>query len=229
MRRVEGNRVYDYTYELRLTKKGVDTEEMKNVVFTVKRTDADETPVQLVKDADGRYHIYDKNLDAAADIVKVTINGTDYANAASPAADGTLYIEGFDSEKYTFQEISTQDHRNLLKSTFTVEFNSNGDVNTASDTEDIDVFVENTGSTDGMQLMTGALDPAELTIDGVKDNLNLNQTNAGIAEVTVNNYKTITLRTGGEGRTAMYVGSIAAMGLLLGAAVYAKKRKENVQ
>ena len=47
----------------------------------------------------------------------------------------------------------------------------------------------------------------------------------GIAKLTVNNYKAVTLRTGGEGRTMIYLMGIS-MAAGLGVLTAMKKRKE---
>lgn len=70
--------------------------------------------MNLVKESDGVYHIYDEVTDKPADIV----------TTVHPDSKGKLFIRGLDPETYTVREIQTQDGYNLLKSTFDVTINA---------------------------------------------------------------------------------------------------------
>lgn len=255
---VDGNYVYVYTYELDLKKTGVENAE--NVIFTVTHTDDnnrtvtkgaiaddgsylypnasfvddDDTTamVQFVKESDGVYHVFDPDHDKAEDLYKLTVNGVEYTNAINPAADGKLVIKGFDSDTYTFKEISTEQGKNLLKSTFDIEFVEDGDPNFT--------YLNGTSAVAGKEgsaelLQDGKLIRATLSIDEAvagnadesvsTDDLNLDPQNNGIAKVQIDNYKAVTLRTGGEGRQMIYMGGAAMLGILSAAVIADKKRR----
>lgn len=173
---------------------------------------------------EGVYHVFDPEHDAETDMFKVEVNGATYTNAVQPSKDGKLVIKGFDSDTYTFKEISTETGRNLLKSTFDIEFVEDGDP--------VMKYNENEGSAEKLQ--DGALIRATLSMDegltggeasiGSAD-LNLAENNKGVAQVQVENNKTITLRTGGEGTTAIYASGAVMLGLLSVAVVAEKKRR----
>ena len=197
-RSVEGNRVYVYTYELDITKTGLT--DLTKATFVVSRKDsaAVSIPLQFIKEAEGVYHIFDEN-------------GLDQNAAAAarlseihPDAAGKLNIKGFDSKTYTFRETATQGGFDLLKETFDV------------------TFQEETETRDG------ELTRAVLSVEGASDDLDIDKGtggNGGLAKVTIENHKTVTLRTGGEGRwTVVGIGGAAFLGLI-GVAVVRRKRQ----
>ena len=181
----EGNHVYDYTYELDILKRGVSDASL--VEFTLSR---DEDTLDLIKEADGTYHIFDNTNDNEADIVSVI----------SPTSDGHLYIKGLDSEAYVLTETKTEPGKNLLSSPIQVSFS-------AADPD-----------------RDGNLTKAEIVVG--TSTAELEHTN-GIAQMTVDNRDSITLKTGGSGMNGIYV---AAASLLCvtgaGYLVLCKKRKK---
>lgn len=227
---VDGNYVYDYTYELDLKKTGL--EDASRAIFTVVHTDdnnqtvakgtpetrtnkdAADVDIKFVKISDGVYRIFDAKHDAADSAVTIEVNGETYTNAVQPAKDGTLKIIGFDSDTYTFKEIATENGKNLLKSTFKVEFVEDGDP--------AFTYVDGEGSADKLQ--DGALIRATLTSENLDTNLQITG-NGGIANAKIENFKSVTLRTGGEGRTMIYLTGAAVLAGLSAAVVVYKKKK----
>lgn len=185
--------------------------------------------VTFVKESDGVYHVWTPSDGQITRLIKwdtaknengvyepTTVgtaeNGIEATQIISPApsssADGSeeegkLIIKGLDSETYTFTEKSTSAWYDLLKSEFdvTLKANSPKDGN----------LVANAGSDMG----------ASLTTDGKTTALNHDR---GIATLTVNNYKSITLHTGGIGTTFIYIGAtaFAVMAFIL----YIRSRKK---
>lgn len=270
-RKIDGNEVYSYTYQLNVQKDGVD--DAREVKFIIGRTDqgdlaqdankdlsnyanstdANGTPIasqdaviledgiRWVKEANGVYHVYDYAEDnsfkpastddrtanaqhgdkllgqkpngdpnavtateASDDVgfIEVSeINGQKYYTV-TPAEDGSLQLKGFDSNKYTFKEIKTEDESNLLKNTFDVTF-------TAPDPE-----------------RNGRFATATVNIDGTATALNIDPNNGGIASLIVNNYDAVDLRTGGRGRMMIYATAIGMAAVLGVAAVATRKREE---
>lgn len=190
---VNGNRVYDFTYELDVTKTGIKN--FSKVHFTVRRTDEDEfkntVDVKFVKEGDGVYHVYDE---------KHGDQETDALTNITPGTTGKMNIKGLDSDRYTFKEIQTEAGKSLLKTTFDVTFSAKGRNNLQG---------EATAAITTPDTKT----PQTLTCE------------KGIAKLTVNNYKAVTLRTGGEGRTMIYLMG-ASMAAGLGVLTAMKKRKE---
>ena len=74
----------------------------------------------------------------------------------------------------------------------------------------------------------GELTRAVLSVEGASDDLDIDKGtggNGGLAKVTIENHKTVTLRTGGEGRwTVVGIGGAAFLGLI-GVAVVRRKRQ----
>ncbi|MGX8729202.1 MAG: SpaA isopeptide-forming pilin-related protein, partial [Lachnospiraceae bacterium] len=187
-RSVDGNRVYVYTYELDITKTGLTDLTQATFIVSRKESASSSTPLSFVKESDGVYHIYDANgLDQSLAAAKIL-------SEIHPDAAGKLHIKGFDSKTYTFKETATQGGFELLKETFDVTFN------------------EETTTRDG------ELTNAVLSVDGASDDLDIDKGeggNGGLVKVTIENHKTVTLRTGGEGRLLVIgVGTAGIVGLL---------------
>ena len=203
-RTYDGNRVYDYTYELDITKTGL--RDGSHSTFNVKRQHAqddksvsgDIVDVYFIEESAGIYHVYDKNANVHKDT-----DDSKKTKDLHPAADGTLKIKGFDSDRYTFTEIKTEeqsgDEKNLLKTSFDVQF-------TAAQRDDLD----------------GNATAVATTPDNKTTDLTVTD---GIAQLTVNNYKTIMLRTGGEGRVAGYIFGFSMLGAMTVAVMADRKRK----
>ena len=117
-----------------------------------------------------------------------------------------LKIKGLDSEVYTFTELTTSSSFNLLKSTFDITLRAPEpkDGNLKANTGDI----ANYGAT--------------ITTDGRETGL---EHKAGIARLTVNNYKTITLHTGGTGMMMIYSAAVLALLAAAGTAMYIKRKR----
>ncbi len=245
IRKVSSNEVYDYTYELQLKKQGVT--DASNVKFIVSRTDANDVnqayaddtgyedskdmtdvvagiksvgqddSMRFVKESDGVYHVYSGAGDGVAETSEV--NGTTYYTL-TPASDGTLRIKGLDSDTYTFKEIKTEAGKNLLKSSFDVNLVAPDD---ATDSARDGRLIEATVSMEGGQ-------ETDITIGVVGSDAqdgNGTAVNLGIAAMAVNNYDVVDLRTGGAGRTMIYLGGLALLGMMgAGVAVSNKKRRE---
>ena len=245
IKKVSSNEVYDYTYELQLKKQGVT--DASNVKFIVSRTDANDInqaystadgyqdtkdmtdtvagiksvgqddSMRFVKESDGVYHVYSGANDGTAETSEV--NGVTYYTL-TPASDGTLRIKGLDSNTYTFKEIKTEAGKNLLKSSFDVNLVAEDD---ATDSARDGRLIEATVSMDGKQM-------TDITIGVVGSDAQDavgGKTNLGIAAMAVNNYDVVDLRTGGAGRTMIYLGGLALLGMMgAGVAVSNKKRRE---
>ena len=245
IRKVSSNEVYNYTYELQLKKQGVT--DASNVKFIVSRTDANDInqayatdtdyqdskdmtdtvagiksvgqddSMRFVKESDGVYHVYNGASDGTAETT--VVNGTTYFTL-TPAADGTLRIKGLDSNTYTFKEIKTEAGKNLLKSSFDVNLVA---PDSATDSARDGRLIEATVSMEGGN-------ETDITIGVVgsdAQDANGAATNLGIAAMAVNNYDVVDLRTGGAGRTMIYLGGLALLGMMgAGVAVSNKKRRE---
>lgn len=228
-KKISSNEVYEYTYELQIKKEGVT--DASNVKFIVSRDDqgdiAQDTTKDLtdsvsqtkaygeadsmkfVKESDGVYHVYgylatEDKSDVAESYETDVVNGVTY-NTITPAADGTLILKGLDSNDYEFQEIKTEDENNLLANTFTVSIRAND-----SETESA-----RNGAIAQATVKSGSSEPIDITIGVVgtstNDSLGADAKNLGIASMVVNNFDAVDLRTGGAGRTMIYVAGIAML------------------
>lgn len=245
IKKVSSNEVYNYTYELQLKKQGVT--DASNVKFIVSRTDANDTnqayaadtgyqdskdmtdtvagitsvgqddSMRFVKESDGVYHVYNGASDGVAETS--VVNDTTYYTL-TPASDGTLRIKGLDSDTYTFKEIKTEAGKNLLKSSFDVNLVAPDDaVDSARDGRLIEATVSMEGGNE-TDITIGVVGSDAQDANGTKANL-------GIAAMAVNNYDVVDLRTGGAGRTMIYLGGLALLGMMgAGVAVSNKKRRE---
>ncbi|MCI5759331.1 MAG: SpaH/EbpB family LPXTG-anchored major pilin [Eubacterium sp.] len=188
---IKGNKVGVYTYKLNVKKNGV--KDPTRVSFTFKRegtgaggneNHVKDSDVQFVKEGDGTYHLYDRTSDDTKDIV----------TTVHPGSDGKLYIKGLDEEHYIMTETATEGREDesgaksheLLKSKVTIALTS--------------VPTDDSNSNHGV---TGALDADKTTItaDGNTAAISVNQ---GTASFNVENYESLNLRTGGEGRAMVY-------------------------
>lgn len=188
---IKGNKVGVYTYKLNVKKNGV--KDPTRVSFTFKRegtgaggneNHVKDSDVQFVKEGDGVYHLYDRTSEKTTDIV----------TTVHPGSDGKLYIKGLDEEHYIMTETATEGREDesgaksheLLKSKVTIALTS--------------VPTDDKNSDHGV---TGALDKDKTTItaDGNTAAISVNQ---GTASFNVENYESLNLRTGGEGRAVVY-------------------------
>lgn len=215
--KVTGNKIKVYTYGVKLKKSGLtDYSKVKFEVY------------DQVEDGNGNGKIEDSEKNISKDgttydglkknavklswimetpgVYHVLDNANDDKTKAvtsvTPDSNGNLYLKGVDSETYTVREIETQDGYNLLKSTFDITLK-------APDPD-----------RDGT-LLSGTIS----THDGKSTGLTIDTNNKGVVDLTVDNYKTLTLHTGGSGTTMLYVGGAA---LLAGAGivVMATRRKK---
>lgn len=188
---IKGNKVGVYTYKLNVKKNGV--KDPARVSFTFKREGTGaggnekhvkDSDVQFVKEGDGTYHLYDRTSDDTENIV----------TTVHPGSDGKLYIKGLDEEHYIITETATEGREDesgaksheLLKSKVTIALTS--------------VPTDDKNSDHGV---TGALDADKTTItaDGNTAAISVKQ---GTASFNVENYESLNLRTGGEGRAVVY-------------------------
>ena len=197
---VKGNKVGVYTYKLNITKNGV--KDPTRVSFTFKRegtgaggneNHGKNSDVKFVKEGDGIYHLYDRSSENP-DTVEIT-------TTVHPGSDGKLYIKGLDEEHYIMTETATEGrddgssakNHELLKSRVTIAL-------TGTPTDD-------SNSNHGV---TGALDQDKTTItaDG---NTAAIAVDKGTASFNVENYESLNLRTGGEGRAMFYGATLLAV------------------
>lgn len=213
---IKGNKVGVYTYKLNVKKKGV--KDPTRVSFTFKRegtgaggneNHVKDSNVQFVKEGDGIYHLYDRTSDDAKNIV----------TTVHPGSDGKLYIKGLDEEHYIMTETATEGREDesgaksheLLKSRVAIALTS--------------VPTDDSNSNHGV---TGALDTDKTTItaDGNTAAISVKQ---GTASFNVENYESLNLRTGGEGRAVVYGATLL---IVVGAGsvlvLAARKKKKTV-
>lgn len=188
---IKGNKVGVYTYKLNVKKNGVKDPTRVSFIFKREGTGAGgnenhvkDSDVQFVKEGDGTYHLYDRTSDETKDIV----------TTVHPGSDGKLYIKGLDEEHYIMTETATEGREDesgaksheLLKSKVTIALTS--------------VPTDDSNSNHGV---TGALDTDKTTItaDGNTAAISVKQ---GTASFNVENYESLNLRTGGEGRAVVY-------------------------
>ncbi|MGN0433249.1 MAG: hypothetical protein ACI4EB_01830, partial [Bilifractor sp.] len=213
---IKGNKVGVYTYKLNVKKNGV--KDPTRVSFTFKRegtgaggneNHVKDSNVHFVKEGDGIYHLYDRTSDDAKNIV----------TTVHPGSDGKLYIKGLDEEHYIMTETATEGREDesgaksheLLKSRVTIALTS--------------VPTDDSNSNHGV---TGALDTDKTTItaDGNTAAISVKQ---GTASFNVENYESLNLRTGGEGRAVVYGATLL---IVVGAGsvlvLAARKKKKTV-
>lgn len=236
----EGERNADGSY---LTAYGLDSfneADIPHSNYYFKDNPADATGhLAFVKEADGVYHLYDNSLDDVNNAYSAKKNagtvgedsGTgsvgDVVTVLHPGANGKILIKGLDAEAntYTLKEIATENGHNLLRDTFDINLEeTDKDADPSKDSyKDEDTwkdgrlvsFKENGDKqvADGSRVTSGETVAA----------LSINSYNNGIAELEVDNFKVITLRTGGTGRYLIY--AVAAAGAVA-LVIYAKKSKK---
>lgn len=195
--------------------------------YTTNKTD-----LPIGKEDNANYDNVDEETGEAGNVVTVL----------HPAPDGTLYIKGLDAEAntYTFKEVGTENGHALLNETFDIHF-AEKDKN-ASETKvgtdkynDEDVWKDGrlvsypTDGADGNNVTDGTCVTVGKGSDTLAAALAIDHSNAGIAEVEIDNGKVATLRTGGTGRTMIYILGIACgAGLCVyGVATRKKKKQQN--
>lgn len=139
------------------------------------------------------------------------------ANKQSDRKEGLLRIRGLDSESYILTEKATSSHFNLLKNRFKVTLNSTDpkDGNLLTNAKDNDQDLKAYGAALSMDDGTVAVKSVKVVPLTHK---------AGIVKMSVENYKTITLHTGGSGTWYFYVIAAGLAGCAVLIAV-SKKRK----
>lgn len=210
----------------------------------------------FVKEADGVYHLYDNALDdvnneysarknagavgktddASYDtLAEGTGNVGDVVTVLHPDKNGKLLVKGLDAEAntYTLKEIATENGHNLLSNTFDVNLAEvDKTAQAGSDTyKDEDVWkdgrlVSVTANMDDEDSRAKIKNASCVSIGDSIAPLSVNQRNNGIVELEVDNYKAITLRTGGTGRMMIYL--IAGAGVVA-LVIYAAKSKKKAQ
>lgn len=248
-REYQGNVVRVYSYGLDMQKEGLTN--ATKATFKVQRHDTigahtddfvdvgfqaegqmseNTTNVKFIELEAGKYRVFDENGTGHID------NGKTPVTELHPAANGTLKVYGLDSNRYTFLETSTEgptsveatdrpnQGKDLLKTTFDVRLEAADPGN--SDCDRYGIF---TPDRDGKLLpdkttasVTNRDDPQHPVVSST--HLQMTQGNAGIANLIVNNYKTITLRTGGAGRMALYLFGFSMIAVLSGIVIFRKRR-----
>ncbi|MEE0956053.1 MAG: isopeptide-forming domain-containing fimbrial protein [Eubacterium sp.] len=190
----------------------------------------------FVKEEEGVYHLYDNAIDlhAATAYSSLDTSVDNYGSAVvtvlHPDSEGRLAVKGLDAEgsTYTLKEIRTEKGHNLLKDTVNIELKEK---KAAMEGEAVD------GSTDvwkdGRLVSSDEEEPGSKPTDGsfvsignTAAALTISSDNAGIAQMEIDNYKAITLRTGGSGLAVLYLSAgIGTAVLVLAAAVDRRKKK----
>lgn len=236
----EGARTSDGSYLTSYGRDTVDTSTLAHENDYFRDNPEDATGhLAFVKEADGVYHLYDNSIDDVKNEYSAKKNagtvgessGTgnvgDVVTALHPGADGKIIVKGLDAEAntYTIKEIATENGHSLLRETFDInleETDKQADAGSdAYDDEDVwkdgrlVSYTENgdRNVTDGSRVTSGNTTAA----------LSINTYNNGIAELEVDNFKAVTLRTGGTGRYIIYLVAAAGVAALV---VYAKKSKK---
>lgn len=96
----QGNKVYDFTYELDVLKKGVKDASAVTFEFSEKDTGV---LVRFVQDGNGVYHLFDRASDTDSHAVK----------EIHPSSDGHLSLKGLDTREYILTETKTEAGKNL--------------------------------------------------------------------------------------------------------------------
>lgn len=175
----------------------------------------------FVKEAAGIYHLYDNTLDGAYDSLDTNVDNydKDIVTVLHPDSDGKLVVRGLDAEGnvYTMKEIRTENGHNLLKDVVNVELKEMQE-------DTADVWKDGRLVSDAANAKKGS----NVSIGGTSTALTISGDNMGIAQMEIDNYKAITLRTGGAGRTAIYLiaGAGAAVLVLIAAADRRKKKEK---
>lgn len=209
--------------------------------------------IAFVKEADGVYHLYDNALDDVNNEYSARKNtgivgkdnglfydnkseGTgsvgDVVTVLHPDDNGKLLIKGLDAEEntYTVKEIATENGHNTLSTTFDVNLAEvDKTAQAGSDTyDDEDVWKDGrlvSVTATGNDSRAKILNASCVSIGDSVAPLSINQKNNGIAELEIDNYKAITLRTGGTGRMVIYLIAGACVVALV---IYAAKSKKKV-
>ena len=130
---------------------------------------------------------------------------------------GLLKIRGLDSETYVVTEKSTSSHFNLLKNRFEVTLNS-------TDPQDGNLIKNAEGNDQSVEAYGACLSMDDGTVLTKSTKVIPLSHNKGIVRVRVQNYKTITLHTGGYGTWYFY--AIAGGMIVLAVFVAAKQKKK---
>lgn len=157
----------------------------------------------------------DTTIANATDSSKAQAN----ANKQSERKQGLLRIRGLDSESYILTEKATSSHFNLLKNRFKVTLNS-------TDPKDGNLIPNAAGNDKALKDYGAALtmDDGTVALKSVKV-VPLTH-NSGIVKMSVENYKTITLHTGGSGTWYFYVIAAGLAGCAVLVTVSKRKKRK---
>ena len=219
---IYGNKIYAFTYQINVKKEGLD--DLTKAKFVVQRAVSSSQPMNettnslnndlipsgkdlnLIKESDGVYHLYDYTQDDSTKIV----------NVISPDATGKLSVKGVDSEQYVIIEVATENHKNLLAHAFEVVITA-PDKGTAS-LADPKKDSHRDGNITSVAKVSDSNGTAIKTIDLLTEN--------GIVSINIINNDVISLHTGGNGVIWYYV--ISAILLMSAIVIIIYKKKSTI-
>lgn len=195
----------------------------------------------------GEYHLYDNSKDSGITTIGEDLTdsgvtgvttGSTFTTVLHPASDGRLIIRGLDSDSvYTLKEVKTQEggliqngrvntNHNLLATTI--------DIKLTAVKADGETAVTKAGILEGGHQLTGKVTGTAATKNGTDEDAASYSvalaypdiTNEGIVGFEIDNYKSVTLRTGGSGRYMIYFCGAAGFAALIAAYAVKKRRKD---
>lgn len=250
-RKINGNEVYDYTYELVLKKEGV--KDATNVKFVISRDDPmdggdinqvqekdltdsvsqgygqEERPydqddsMRFVEEAPGIYHVWGY------------LPGENVDEGDSEDAFETTSVNGVTYNTLTPSSDGTLKIKGLDSNDYIFkEIKTEAGKNLLKDTFKVSLRAEDPmrdGRIKTATVSTGSSSPIGITIGAVGTEFNDMMPdgikNLGIASMAVTNYNVVDLRTGGEGTTILYICGIALLAAMGTGIVVAGKKKKS--
>lgn len=170
-------RVFSYGIDLKkLFKPGDNAEEgdATKVAFSLKNN-TDGHYVTATKESDGVYHVTDATKGATE------AAGTEF----TPAADGTLIINGLEADEYILTELRTSAGYTLLKEPITINIKATEDTFTASKTTLYDK--DDIANNPNKEVIEENGDRASATVDGNATNMKSVETTKAMQPVTSTN------------------------------------------
>ena len=211
--KIVGNKIYVFTYGLDITKEGLD--DPTKATFRFNRINENGQPdgvdIQVVKESEGIYHLYDNSLDDPTKIV----------TRLNPNSQGKVYVKGVDSEEYCCVEVATESGKNLLKGSFDFVLTA---PNKGRSTLANPVDPANDTHRDGTVTAVATTIDHTIKTDAMSVDL---QTENGIVYITLINNDVVSLTTGGSGTYIYYIIAGAVVLVGVGAAIFVKKRKKD--
>lgn len=210
--KITGNKVYVFTYEIDVTKDGLD--DLSKATFRVQHCNAegkgDGVDIQLIKEEDGVYHLFDSECNDKTDDIVTHIN---------PNKEGKLYVKGVDSKQYVIVEVSTESGHNLLKYGFDILITAPEKAESTLDNPVADAtHRDGTVTAEAANQDSTGKSMTETRIPLLTEN--------GVVYITIHNNEVITIHTGGSGTYGFYIAAALLVLLALGVGVvFYKKRK----